>query len=268
MTQHLQSPPPVQTTDDGQYSLLKIMTIWAVVAVPMPILAFVIGPRLASEGTWQSLVTVWLLLIGGMIWQFIVSVVILYHELDQFTWPAIKARIWLQVPQDPKTGKASYRLFWWLIPAFLVYVILEASPIGQILGETILILFPGLASLPTLDIQALAVPELVGAWWLLPIVLVSCLFNYLLGEELLFRGILLPKMRGVFGRWDWVANAVLFAFYHLHRPTWMLGFILGGMAWTLPTRYFRSMWFGVILHGFEGIFVIVAVLALVTGLAN
>lgn len=266
MAHTLQSTAPLDDTD-AQYSLLKIMTIWAIVAVPMPILAFVIGPMLAIEGTWQPLLTVWLLLIAGMIWQFIVSVVILYNELDQFTWAAIKARIWLQAPQDPKTGKANYRLFWWLIPAFLVYLLLEASPIGKIIGETILIPFPGLASLPTLDIQALVIPELVGAWWLLPIAIVSCLFNYLLGEELLFRGILLPRMRGVFGRWDWVANAVLFALYHLHKPTWMLGFILGGMAWTLPSRYFQSMWFGVILHGFEGTFVIVGVLALVTGLA-
>lgn len=65
-------------------------------------------------------------------------------------------------------------------------------------------------------------PELVGAWWLLPIAIVLCLFNYLLGEELLFRGILLPRMRGVFGWWDWAANAVLFALYHLHKPTQML----------------------------------------------
>jgi hypothetical protein len=101
-----------QSTDDTQYSLAKILSIWAVVAVPMPILAFVIGPMLAPEGTWQQGVSIWLLLIGGMIWQFIVSVIILYRELDQLTWSTIKARIWLQAPQDPRTGKANYKLFW------------------------------------------------------------------------------------------------------------------------------------------------------------
>lgn len=256
-----------QPTDDTQYSLAKILSIWAVVAVPMPILAFVIGPMLAPEGTWQLGVRIWMLMIGGMIWQFIISFIILYRELDHFTWPAIKARIWLQAPQDPKTGKANYKLFWWLIPAFLAYAVLEQTPIATYIGESILIPFPGLAALPVLDIADLMVPELVGAWWLLPVAIVSCLFNYLLGEELLFRGILLPKMRGVFGQWDFAANSVLFALYHLHRPTMMLSFILGGMAWALPARYFRSMWFGVILHGFEGIFVIVVVLSLATGLA-
>ena len=43
-----------------------------------------------------------------------------------------------------------------------------------------------------------------------------CVFNTVLGEELLFRGYLLPRMAGVFGRYDWVANGVIFAAYHLH----------------------------------------------------
>jgi hypothetical protein len=90
--------------DDTQYSLLKILTIWAIVATPMPILAFVVAPMIAPQGHWHYLLSAWLMLICGMIWQFIVSVWILYHELDDFTWAAIKARIWLQAPRDPNTG--------------------------------------------------------------------------------------------------------------------------------------------------------------------
>lgn len=233
----------------------------------MPILAFVVAPMLAIEGTWQPLVTIWLLLIGGMIWQTIIAVVILSRELDAFTWSAIKARTWLQVPQDPKTGAANYRLFWWLIPAFFVYALFELTPIATFIGELILLPFPWLASLPYIELQSLVVPELVGAWWLIPLGLVSCVFNYFLGEELLFRGILLPKMRGVFGRWDFAANAVLFAIYHMHYPTRMLGIILGTMAWTLPSRRFKSTCFAIILHSIEGVFMLVGILALVTGLA-
>lgn len=231
------------STDGGQYSLLKIMTIWAIVAIPMPILALVIAPMLAIEGTWQPLVTIWLLLIGGMIWQTIVAVVILYRELDEFTWPSFKARLWLKAPRDPRTGKASYKLFWWLIPAFLAYALFELTPIATIIGESILIPFPGLASLPYIELQSLVVPELVGAWWLL------------------------PKMRGVFGQWDFAANAVLFSLYHMHYPTRMLGLILGTIAWTLPSRRFQSIWFAIILHSVEGVFMMVGILALVTGLA-
>ena len=253
--------------DDQQYSLLKIMTIWALVAIPMPIMAFVITPAITMPGTVSALLMVWYLMIAGMVWQFVLSVILLYQELDSFTWPAIKTRIWLQKPRDPKTGKTSYKLFWWLIPAFLFYAVFEASPIGSFMGELILIPLPMLAELPKLDLSDLMEADLQGAWWLLGVALISCLFNYLLGEELLFRGMLLPKMRGVFGNWDWVANSVLFALYHLHRPTQMLGFIIGGLAWTLPVKHFRSIWFSVILHGFEGIFLIVGILAAITGSA-
>jgi CAAX protease family protein len=48
------------------------------------------------------------------------------------------------------------------------------------------------------------------------------IFNTVLGKELLFRGLLLPRMRAAFGRWDWLANGVLFGIYHLHVP------------WTIP----------------------------------
>lgn len=147
-----------------------------------------------------------------------------------------------------------------------LYTAFEFSPIGGYIGELILIPFPMLAELPLLELSELANFDLKGAWWLLGLMVISHLFNYLLGEEVLFRGILLPKMRGVFGRWDWVANSVLFALYHPHRPALALGFIIGGLAWTLPVKKFRSMWFSVILHGFEGIFVIIGVFFVVSGL--
>ena len=229
--------------DDSQYSLTKILAIWAIVAIPMPLMAFVLAPTLAPKLNMNPLILIWLLMIAGMIWQFIVSVWLLYRELDKFTWAAICKRIWLQKPRDPKTGKASYKLFWWLIPAFAFYALIEMTPVSDTIGRVILIPLPFLSDLPDLDLSDLAAPEFVGAWWLMGVAVVSCLFNYFLGEELLFRGVL------------------------LHRPVQMLGFIIGGLALSLPSRHFRSIWFAIILHGFEGIFVLVGVFAVVSGLA-
>jgi membrane protease YdiL (CAAX protease family) len=257
----------MKTDNEGQYSLVKILTIWAAVATPMPIMAFWIAPAVAAESDMSPLVVIWLFLIGGMIWQFILSACLLYHELDEFTWTAVCERIWLKKPCDPKTGKTSYGYFWWLIPAFGFYAVIELTPVVDIIGRLILFPFPWLAALPELDLHDLGNGQFVGAWWLMAVAVVSCIFNYFLGEELLFRGILLPRMRGVFGKWDWVANSALFALYHLHRPLQMLGFIFGGLAWSLPSRYFRSIWFAIILHGIEAIPLLVGVFAIVSGLA-
>lgn len=253
---------------DDQYSLRKILTLWALATVPMPSMAFVVAPRLAPGDTWQALITVWILMILGMIWQFVLSVIVLRQELESFRWQALRDRLWLSMPTDPTTGRSDARLFWWLIPAFGAYLLAEFSPFADAVGRLILVPFPQLERLPELRLEALAeVPELTGAWWLVGLAVVSNVFNYFLGEELLFRGVLLPRMRGVFGRWDWVANAVLFALYHLHRPVQMLAFIFGSMAWTLPSRRYRSIWFAVILHGLEGIFVIAGTIGVASGAA-
>jgi membrane protease YdiL (CAAX protease family) len=255
----------IKTDTDEQYSLAKILSIWAAVAVPMPIMAFWIAPAVADRLNATPLLLIWFFMIAGMVWQFLLSVWLLHRELDTFTWAAIRERIWLRKPSDPRTGKSSYKLFWWLIPAFGFYAAIELTPVVDIIGRLILLPFPWLAELPEMDLHDLGNGEFVGAWWLMGVAVLNCVFNYLLGEELLFRGVLLPKMRGVFGKWDWVANSALFALYHLHRPVQMLGFIFGGLAWSFPSRYFRSNWFAIILHGLEAIPLLLGVFAIVSG---
>jgi uncharacterized protein len=85
-----------------------------------------------------------------------------------------------------------------------------------------------------------------------------------LGEELLFRGVLLPRMRGVFGRVDWVANGVIFTLYHVHAPWLMpLTFVDGIFLDAYPSRRFQSAWMGIIVHSGQSILLIAVVLALV-----
>ena len=83
-------------------------------------------------------------------------------------------------------------------------------------------------------------------------------------EEVVFRGFLLPRMRGVFGRRDWVANGVLFTVYHLHVP-WVIPTTLveGIFLEAYPSRRFQSAWLGIIVHSLQSVFVIGVVLALV-----
>jgi membrane protease YdiL (CAAX protease family) len=52
----------------------------------------------------------------------------------------------------------------------------------------------------------------------------SFIFN-ILGEELYYRGVLLPKMKGAFGRWAWAANGILFAGKHA-ALFWMIPILI------------------------------------------
>jgi membrane protease YdiL (CAAX protease family) len=95
------------------------------------------------------------------------------------------------------------------------------------------------------------------------VVLVLVVFNTVLGEELLFRGLLLPRMRGVFGRGDFVANGMLFAVYHLHQP-WSIPSALGDIVFTAyPTRRWQSAWMGIMVHSAQSVFIIIIILTLV-----
>ena len=114
-------------------------------------------------------------------------------------------------------------------------------------------------------IQNLATPEFRGAWYLIGIMMVSSLFNYLLGEELFFRGILLPKMEGVFGKWAWAANGVLFAAYHVHKIEDVPIFIFGSIFFSYLNQKYRSFYPGLIIHGVEFIPLFVGITSFVAG---
>jgi membrane protease YdiL (CAAX protease family) len=102
-----------------------------------------------------------------------------------------------------------------------------------------------------------------GSWGWFALVVVMGLFNTVLGEELLFRGFLLPRMRGRFGRADWLANGVLFALYHVHVP-WVIPMtLLDSICLALPTRRYRSAWMGIAVHSTQTVFISLAVLGVV-----
>lgn len=252
-------------SEKGQYTFWQIIGIWAFAALPMGLLAWIIAPAIIPHSPLVPGITYWLLMIAGMVWQFVVSLVIVYRELGTLRWSAICRRTWLQAPRDPRTNKSNPKLFWWLLPAFLFSALVGFGFSGY-LDAPIARLFPALQSAAYQDSSQLAALDLKGQWWLLGIALVSGLFNYFLGEEFIFRGILLPKMQGVFGKYDWVANAALFGLYHLHKPWSIPTNIVGSLAITWPARRFRSNWMAVIVHGVEGIFMLVSVLTVILGM--
>jgi membrane protease YdiL (CAAX protease family) len=99
------------------------------------------------------------------------------------------------------------------------------------------------------------------------VVLICNVFNYFFGEEFLFRGVLLPKMEGAFGKWDWVANGVLFGLYHLHEPWIILPAALdSAIIFALPVRRLRSTWLAIIVHAAANLIVLPLILMVVLGL--
>jgi membrane protease YdiL (CAAX protease family) len=240
-----------------QYSLIKILAIWASVTIPMGLLAWVVAPAIIPHTSLHPGLVHWTLMVVGMMWQFVVSLAVLGRELGGLHWSSIKERIWLNLPRDPHTGKARKVLFLWAIPAIAANVLggFLAIPLDKAWTNWL----PGLDEPSYAHIGVLADPQFQGQWWILGLALTSMLFNYILGEELLFRGVLLPRMAGVFGRWDWIANTVLFGLYHVHKIWAWPSMITTSFGYAWATKRYRSFWMGVIVHGIEGYFIVLVV---------
>jgi uncharacterized protein len=261
--------------DERQYSLGTILLIWAAAALPMFALGWVatplVGDRLdlgvGDEN--REAFTRGVFLTLGLIWQFVVVLFLVSREEGSASWAALRRRCWLQTPRDPRTAQPSRKLWWWLIPLMLATALLELAPLQE-LWEAI---FPFLDEPDRYSFARLLESDerkdaIEGAWHIIPFFAVLGLFNTVIGEELLFRGILLPRMRGVFGRRDWVANGILFGLYHLHQPWSIISATVQGvflLAW--PSRRFRSSWFGVVVHSGQTVFFVVIATLLVLGAA-
>ncbi len=257
-------PSSTVGASDRQYSLVEILGIWAVAVVPMPLLVWVLGPALYPLTDIPPGLVYWMMIVVGMAWLFVVSLVVLRRDLGGLRWEDIRRRAWLNLPRDPGTGASNAKLLWWVIPC-LLFDALVGIGLGGYIDTALTSLLPFLHAPAYTNNQTLLGPQIRGQWWIFGIALVSFVLNYFLGEELFFRGILLPKMRGAFGKWDWAANSVLFGLYHLHKPWHILTVIVSAPALTFPSRRFRSSWMAVIVHGAEG-FPIFLVLGVVLGL--
>jgi membrane protease YdiL (CAAX protease family) len=258
----------------AQYSLIKILGLWAAAAVPMALLSWVVVPSLAPDPAADPLgsgVTRLLWMTLGLVWQFVLALSVVYREEGDLRWATILRRLWLAKPTDPRTGQRKGRLWLWVIP-FLIAVALVDVVLGGPLVDVWVSIFPFFAAPPGFDAgEVLGLPavqaQLVGAWWFLGIFVIFAAFNTFLGEELLFRGVLLPRMKGVFGKSDWLANGLLFGVYHLSQPWGILSSCVTGVLYAYPARRFRSTWMAIILHSAQSAFFIFLVLGIVLGLA-
>jgi membrane protease YdiL (CAAX protease family) len=247
-----QAAQPVQIP---QYTLRGILGTWAAAAVPMAVLAWLVAPWLAHglDGPAALSRALILTLTGGLIWQFLLVLILVYREQRSLRWSVLKDALWLHAPRRPRTGRRGGRAWLILIPLVVALAAEELlptlpTPAGRDMG-----LFLGSHAGQTF---------LSGNWGWLAIIVALQIFNTVLGEELLFRGFLLPRMQGVFGRWDWAGNGVLFALYHLHVP-WVIPQAFVDTVVPYASKRYNSALVGIAAHSVQSVFFTVLVFALV-----
>jgi membrane protease YdiL (CAAX protease family) len=232
-----------------QYRGRAIFAIWAAAALPMAALAWLVTPVLADRFGGDGIVpmakAIYVSLTVGLVWQFVLVAVLVRREQGTLRWSTVREALWLRSPRSPRSGRIGGRVWLILIP-----------------------LIPAIGAPENRDFATLVESDagkafLSGAWGWYALLLVNFLFNTVLGEELLFRGFLLPRMNGAFGRGDWVANGLLFTAYHLHVPWAMPGTLLDTFFLAYPTKRYRSAWIGIAVHSAQSVVLAILILTLV-----
>jgi membrane protease YdiL (CAAX protease family) len=241
-----------------QYSILKILAVWAAAALPMAALAWLVAPALEDSFSGEENVplvkALLICLTAGLIWQFVLVVVLVRREQATLRWSTVREALWLRSPRDPKSGRRGGRLWLILIPLIVLFA-----------AESMI---PGVGLPDDRDLGAFLDSDvgkdfLSGAWGWFGLIALLQIFNTVLGEELLFRGLLLPRMNGAFGRRDWLANGILFAAYHLHVPWTIPATLLDTFIIAYPSKRYRSALIGIVVHSAQSVFFIILILTLV-----
>jgi uncharacterized protein len=242
-----------------QYSIRQILGVWALAAFPMGALAWLVAPvaadQFSGEGNVPMVKALFISLTVGLIWQFVLIVALVGHEQRSLRWSTLRDALWLHSPRSPRSGRVGGRI--WLV---LVPLIVAFAAAGLLIPE---LPYPVNRDLGAFLGSDTGQSFLSGNWVWFGLIVAAYVFNTVLGEELLFRGLLLPRMNGVFGRGDWVANGVLFAAYHLHVPWRIPVALLDTFIVSYPTKRYRSAWIGIAVHSSQSLFFAVLVLTLV-----
>jgi uncharacterized protein len=247
--------PPAGERALPQLGLRGIIGVWAAAAVPMGLLAWVVAPLLADQmsGPNSLIRALFITLTAGLVWQFVLVMALVRREQGSLRPSVLRDALWLCAPRAPRTGRRGGKL--WLV----VVPLIVASAVEGLL----VIPGPGARDFAEFLGSDAAEGLLAGSWGWFALIAVLVVFNTALGEELLFRGYLLPRMNGRFGRRDWVANGVFFAAYHLHTPWVIPTTLLDTFILSYPSKRYRSALIGIAVHSAQSIVVLGLVFALV-----
>jgi membrane protease YdiL (CAAX protease family) len=233
-----------------QLRIGMIVWMFAWPAIWYTVLIYVFGRLFIPEGgvvpTWFQL----LVFVLGSGAELVAGLVLLHREGYRMSIDALRNRLRIRWPRGLKA--------WTLAVIVLVLGLSLSMAMGPVNG--MLASVPGFtppqwwpaASNPTVEINGAAdvFPDinLAGNYlFLLLYFAIGLVFN-VFGEEIYYRGYLLPRMRGAFGRWDWVANGVLFTLKHVYQRWLYPGILVGGLCYAFAAGPLGSLPLAMVYH--------------------
>jgi membrane protease YdiL (CAAX protease family) len=233
-----------------QHSLGTILLLFAWPAVWYTLLIYVIGRYFIPPGgttpTWLRM----MIIILGSGAELVAGLVLLRREGYHLTMASLRSRIRLQWPKGWKAWGVA------ILVLILALVISTAmGPLNRALASVPGFIPPewwGPASNPTAAVTSAADVftdiNLVGNYGFVVLYFIIGLVFNIFGEETYYRGYLLPRMKGVFGSWSWVANGTLFTLKHVYQRWLWPGLLIGGLSFAFAAGPLGSLPLAMVYH--------------------
>ena len=84
-----------------------VLGVWAAATVPMGLLAWVVAPLVADQLSGPGALARALMaaLTIGLVWQFVLVVVLVRREQGTLRWPVVREALWLRVVEERSYGE-------------------------------------------------------------------------------------------------------------------------------------------------------------------
>ena len=241
------------TQEIPQYNIWMILFMFIWPAALFMFLIHVVAPFIWTPKPGEIIPT-WLFLsvaILGNGAELVVALVLLRREGYPLTLRGLRERARLRFPKGWKKWLLAIGV---IVLAFMLSMF--TGPINKTLAS-IPGFIPPESTIPVMNPNAEvtsvegAFPDVTfaGNWifFIIWFIVYGLVFN-IIGEELYYRSFLLPKMRGVFGRFDWVANGVLFTLKHIYQRWIYFGILPGALAMAFLAGPIGSVYLSMIAH--------------------
>jgi membrane protease YdiL (CAAX protease family) len=225
-------------------SWVQVILLFGIPTVVLTLSLYRLPAILEAEGCspYASFSTAFL---APFVLMFLAALMAFKLEGHPLTWDAFKRRYRLEWKGGE--GFAGLRLFGFSI---LTYFLLRAV--------TLFLISEGIVSLPAwvptlldprqnLTVEAIYAGPLRGQWSVLALSLAELGFN-VFGEELWWRGFILPRQEIALGRYTWVAHGILWALFHAFKFWEIPALLPATLAFAYIAQRTKSTWPGILAH--------------------
>lgn len=196
----------------------------------------------------------------------ITAALVMYHEVDGYplTWQAFSSRF--RYPRiSMKAVLQGLGFFIIMMVGYGAFNMVSAGLIGggiiQI-PENLPALLNPTVSLTSAVLDNMVSGQILGNWGVVILYVVMLTFN-IVGEELWWRGYILPRQEAAYGRFTWVLHGLLWTAFHAFKWWDLIGLLPVCLALAYVSQRTKNNWPAAIAHylfnGLALIFIIQAV---------